>query len=263
MVSWDNFDEGVEWYTKHLGWQCLDKVVSAVGKKAFLKMPGAGVVTLKSFQADLEHFQRGSGQEGNVRLCFEMTNVEQVLAYFQEQGIKTGPIKTLPNGSRSFDFYGYEQARLTVFENPEAEDFADSRVNGFGPVNTLIGVTDIEKAAEWYKEHLGFLVVTVDAEQGYAHLQTEDAYFKNNLQQTLLDNIYLEKIEQTEYVEGDPSVRTYFDIRPEELEEAYQQLVNKGFKPSQIAGNHLDGWAGFHFFDPDGNRINVWSYQLM
>lgn len=263
MASWDDFDEGVEWYVKHFGWECTQKFVSPVGKKAFMRLPGAGMVTLKSFEADYEHFQRTGGDEGNVRLCFEISNADNVLAYFKENDIRTTEVVALHNGLKIFDVYAFEDARITLYENPEAKQLEGVRVNGYGKVNTRIGVTDIHKAAEWYQKHLGFILVEANADQGYAHLQTEDAYDRNALNQSWMDNIYLEKIEQEEYVEGDPSVRTYFDIRPDEFFDAYNLLIKSGIKPSQIAGNPMKGWGGFHIYDPDGNRINVWSYQMM
>ncbi|MFD2442512.1 VOC family protein [Bacillus sp. CGMCC 1.16607] len=262
MVSWDGFDEGIHWYTTHLGWECLDKIITPVGKKAFLKMPKAGVVTLKSFEGDYEHFQNGGDEEGNVRLCFEIGDLDQTIAYFTENNIAyTDPI-TLPNGMRSYDFYGFENARITVYENQSFKDsYPDARVLGFGEVNTRIGVTDINKAVDWYTTNLGFIEVSVDPEKGYAHLQTEDAYDKHVLKEVLMDNIYLEKIDRP--VKGNPSVRTYLDIRPEEFFEAYNKLIKNGISPSQIAGDPLKGWGGFHIYDPDGNRINIWSYQMM
>jgi catechol 2,3-dioxygenase-like lactoylglutathione lyase family enzyme len=262
MVSWDGFDEGVNWYTTHLGWECLDSIITPVGKKAFLKMPKSGVVTLKSFESDYEHFQRSDGVEGNVRLCFETGDLQKTIAYFKQNNIPFSETVTLPNGMKSLDFYGYENARITVFEDPREKDsFPESLITGFGEVNSRIGVTDLDKAVEWYTKNLGFIKVSVEHEKGYAHLQTEDAYFKHALKETLMDNIFLEKVDTP--VKGDPSVRTYFDIRPDEFFDAYNRLIKNGISPSQIAGNPMKGWGGFHFFDPDGNRINVWSYQMM
>lgn len=262
MVSWDGFDEGVEWYTTHMGWECLDKIVTPVGKKAFLKMPMSGVVTLKSFESEYEHFQRGGDEEGNVKLCFQIGDLEETIQYFDDNNISYTDHITLPNGLKSFDFYGYENARITVFENPVVKNlFKEVRVLGFGEVNTRIGVTDISNAVEWYTKNLGLIKVSVDHEKGFAHLQTEDAYDRHVQNVEFWDNIFLEKVEKS--VKGNPTVRTYFDIRPDEFFDAYNMLIKNGVTPSQIAGNPLKGWAGFHIYDPDGNRINVWSYQMM
>lgn len=264
MVSGDHFEDGVEWYTKHFGWECLDQINTYVGKKAFLKMPRSGVVTLKSFDSELEHFRPGSGREGNARLCFEIGNEEDCLQYFEQHQIRVSEMITLPTGERSFDIYGFEDARITVVHNPEhAGKFPNSRLIGFGDVNMRLGVTDIQRAIQWYQEHLGFNLVKDATEEGYAHMQVEDAYFHHTLHQTMMTNIWLEWVEESEAgFEADPSVRTYFDIRPEHFEEAYARLVEKGLQPSEVAGDPQTGWGGFHLFDPDGNRINVWSYQL-
>lgn len=262
MVSWDGFDEGVNWYTTHLGWECLDKVITPVGKKAFLKMPKGAVVTLKSFESDYEHFQKGNGEEGNIRLCFEIGSLEQTIKYFSQNHIPYTEPVTLQNGMKSFDFYGFENARFTVFENPKDKDrYPDALILGFGEVNSRIGVTDVQKAVEWYTKNLGFITLSNEHEKGYALLQTEDAYCKHALNETLMDNIFLEKVEKS--IKGNPSVRTYFDIRPEEFFDTYNRLIKNGISPTQIAGNPMKGWGGFHFYDPDGNQINVWSYQMM
>lgn len=260
MVSWDGFDEGVEWYVTHLGWKCLDKVISSVGKKAFLKMPKSGVVTLKSFDSTYEHLQKGQGDEGHVRLCFETGNIEKMIRHFNQHNISYSEPRTLQNGMMSLDFYAYENARLTVYENYcEDEQETDALINGFGEVNTLIGVTNVKKAVEWYTNILGFTKVSEN--EDYAHLQTEDAYFKHILKKTLMDNIFIEKVDSP--VKGNPSVRTYFDIRPDKFLTSYNMLIKNGVSPSQIAGDPQDGWGGFHFYDPDGNQINIWSYQLV
>ncbi|MGM7681840.1 VOC family protein [Cytobacillus sp. Hm23] len=262
MVSWDRFDEGVEWYTTHMGWECLDQVQTPLGKKAFLKMPRLGVVTVKSFDSDIDHFINETGEEGNVRLCFEIGSIENTLNYFEQHNITYSKQVTLVNGLKTFDFYGFENARFTVFENPtEKDNYPDARLLGFGEVNARIGVTDISNAVDWYTTHLGFLKVIEDREKGYAHLQTEDAYDFNVHQQSLMDNIFLEKIDEP--VRGNPAVRTYFDIRPDKFYETYNRLKDQHMELSEIAGNPLEGWGGFHFFDPDGNRINVWSYRMM
>ncbi|MCH1625809.1 VOC family protein [Ferdinandcohnia quinoae] len=262
MVSWDGFDEGVEWYTHHFGWTCLDKVITPVGKKAFLQMPKAGVVTLKSFEGDYEHFLNDHGEEGNVRLCFEIGDLERMIDYARLNKIPFSTPITLPNGMKSIDIIGFENARFTVFENPSLKDtYPEAKILGFGEVNTRIGVTNLDHAVEWYTKNLGFIKKEVNHEMGFAHLQTEDAYDRHVLKETFYDNIYLEKIETA--VKGNPSVRTYFDIRPDEFFDAYNMLIKNGVTPSQIAGDPMKGWGGFHIFDPDGNRINIWSYQMM
>ncbi|MEI5908976.1 VOC family protein [Bacillus spongiae] len=261
MVSWEKFDEGIEWYTTHFGWECLDQVQTPVGKKAFLKMPKEGVITLKALDSDCEHLQNDEeAEEGNFKLCFEVGDLKRTVDYFNRHNIEYTEVVPLINGMKSLDVFGFENARLTLYENiKEKDSFPDARVLGFGEVHSSIGVTDIGRSVDWYTTHLGFLEVSVGQE--HAHLQTEDAYEKHVLHNSFMNNIFLEKIDRQ--VKGNPSVRTYFDIRPEDFDETYQRLLDKKIVPSKIAGNPKEGWGGFHFFDPDGNRINVWSYPIL
>lgn len=259
MVSWDNFEEGVSWYTSHMGWKCLDQVITPVGKKAFLKMPRSGVVTLKSFESNLEHFQASSGYEGHVRLCFETVDLEETLAYFQKAGIRVSDLITLPSGEVSFDIFAFENARLTAVHNPKQDGkFPGVRIPAFSEVNMRIGVTDIQKAADWYQDNLGLKLVQLNRD--YAHMQVEDAYDWMQLNQIFYDNILLEEVQTEGYEKGSPSIRNYFDLRPEVFFETYEKLKQKGLDPSEIAGDPRKGWAGFHFYDLDGNQINIWSY---
>ncbi|WP_053368069.1 VOC family protein [Bacillus sp. FJAT-27245] len=260
MVPWDRFEDGVTWYTKHMGWTCLDQVVTPVGKKAFLKMPRLGVVTLKSFEAEFEHFKSDSSFEGHTRVGFEVVSLKETLAYFKREGIKVSGMTELPTGQLSFDIFGFDNARMTAVHNPSLEgQFPDARITGFSDVNVRIGVRDVMKAAAWYEENLGLKFVKQYGSD-YAHLQVEDAYDWIQLSEVFYDNVWLEQMEDALFEKANPSVRNYFDIRPEVFFETYNQLKAKGLEPSEIAGNPNTGWAGFHFFDLDGNRINVWSY---
>lgn len=259
MISWGKFEEGIEWYTKHFGWTCLDSVITPVGKKAFLKMPRLGVVTLKSFEGDFEHFSSAGKFEGHTRVGFEVANLDATLSYFEREGIEVSNMITLPTGQVSFDIHALENARITAIHNKSLEgQFLEARVTGFSDVNVRIGVNNINKAVTWYQENLGLKLV--EQHDNYAHLQVEDAYDWMQLSQVFYDNILLEKLDEITYEKANPSVRNYFDVRPELFYETYNQLKEKGLEPSEIAGKPGNGWAGFHFFDLDGNRINVWSY---
>jgi len=262
MVAWDKFDEGVEWYTTHLGWTCLDKIITPVGKKAFLKMPRLGVVTLKSFESDLDHFQLREKFEGDTRLCFETVDLEDTLAYFTTKEIHYNELAPLPSGHRRFDIHAFDGARLTVVHNPKQDgQFDNVRVTGFSDIVCMsIGVSHIGQSIDWYMKHLGF--VLENHKNRYALLKVEDAYDWNELKQVVYDAILFEQIDRAYVEKGYPSVRNYFDVRPEVFYETYEKLSGEGIQLSEIAGNANTGWAGFHFHDPDGNQINVWSYPL-
>ncbi|WP_313801884.1 VOC family protein [Cytobacillus sp.] len=262
MVEPDKFDEAIAWYETILGWKCLDKVTSWVGKKGFMKMPRSGVVTIKSFEGVYDHFQ-SSETKGNVKLGFASYDLDETLSYLAENDVAFTEIHALPNGQRYCEVYGFNQTNLTIVEEARGEDrtvYPPSGIVGFGTVNTIIHVRDPRLSAQWYEKHLGFEVVEVDAENGYAHMRSEDAYDRNVLNQCFWDNIWLLQTTKIVKKPNDNQVRTYYDIRPDVFFDEYNKLIRNGIKPSEIAGDPINGWGGFHIYDLDNNRINVWSY---
>ncbi|MFP7335201.1 VOC family protein [Shouchella clausii] len=264
MVDVEHFDQAVQWYEELLGWKCLDKVTSWVGRKAFMKLPRSGVVTIKSFEGEYDHFQSIT-TEGNVKLGFATYDIDETLRYLADKNVAYTDINVLPNGRRYCDIFAFENTKLTIAEEPRGDDqteYPRSGIVGFGNVNTIIHVRDPKLSAQWYEKHLGFHIVKVDEAEGFAHLQTEDAYDRNELNQSLWDNIWLLQTNHVVEKPNDNKARTYYDIRPEVFFKEYNQLIKNGVKPSQIAGDPINGWGGFHIYDPDHNRINVWSYNI-
>ncbi|HWO77472.1 MAG TPA: VOC family protein [Bacillus sp. (in: firmicutes)] len=262
MVDPDKFDEGVRWYQEILGWECVDKITSWVGRKAFMKLPRSGMVTIKSFEGEYDHLQSPE-TEGNVKLVFVTYDLNQTLSYLRDKQVESTEIKVLPNGQRYCDILAFDNTKLTIAEEPRQDDYNEyppSGVLGFGSVNTIIHVKDPKASAEWYAKNLGFEVVEVNQEKGFAHLRTEDAYDRNVLGQQFWDNIWLLQCEDTVEKPNDNKARAYYDIRPDVFFKEYNTLIKNGIKPSEIAGDPINGWGGFHIYDPDNNRINVWSY---
>ncbi|WP_026672962.1 VOC family protein [Alkalihalobacterium bogoriense] len=262
MVEPERFHEAVQWYEEILGWTCIDKVMSWVGRKAFMKMPRSGVVTIKSFEGEYDHLQSQSNV-GNVSLGFATYDLEATLHFLADKNITFTEINELPNGQKFCDIYAFENTKLTIVEESRGEDtveYPPSGIVGFGTVNSIIYVRDPKFSAEWYEKHLGFEVRTIDEENGYAHLQTEDAYDRNALHECFWDNIWLLQTKDVVEKPNDNKARIYYDIRPEVFFKEYNKLIKNGIKPSEIAGDPINGWGGFHIYDPDHNRINVWSY---
>ncbi|MDP5275850.1 VOC family protein [Chengkuizengella axinellae] len=264
MVSWDKFDEGIEWYSKHMGWKCADVILSPLGKKAFFPLPDGGQVTLKSFESKFDHFKQEDGFEGHIRLGFRLADLEANYAYFQKHDIEVSEITELPNGIRTFDFYGFENTRITATEDSRKDGlYPDSRLIGFG--YTRIGVTNLDNAIPWYEDIIG-MKKKVDQElpYGYSRMDVKlSKYGAEAVKKEYIDDVWLEPIPQGSKVEkSNPSVRTYFYVKPELFRSTHQLLAEKGIETSKTAGEPEKGFAGFHFFDPDGNRLNVWSYPI-
>lgn len=263
MVNPDDFEKGVQWYQDVLGWKCVDQVITWVGRKAFMKLPRSGMVTIKSFEGKYEHFEPLE-VEGNVKLVFVTYDIHKTQKYLEGIDVPYTEIGQLPNGQKYCEIIAFDKTKLTIVEElNEGDDnvYPDSGIIGFGKVNTIIHVKDPAQSAKWYETHLGFEVVEVSEDNSYAHLQTEDAYDRNVLGERFLDNIWLLRSAHSISIPNDNKARTYYDIRPETFMEEYKELINSGIKPSEIAGDPLNGWGGFHFYDPDHNRVDVWSYK--
>ncbi|WP_042470237.1 VOC family protein [Bacillus ndiopicus] len=263
MVDPEKFEEAVKWYQEVLGWVCLDKITSWVGRKGFMKLPRSGIVTIKSFEGIYEHLQ-SSDAEGNVKLVFVTYDLDKTLNYLVMKNVKSTEISVLPNGQRYCEIFAFNNTKLTIVEEQRIEDNNDypaSGIIGFGNVNAIIHVKNPKVSAEWYEKNLGFEVLEVNEEAGFAHMRTEDAYDRNVLGQQFWDNIWLLQCTQNSVEKpNDTKARTYFDIRPSVFFEEYNKLIRNGIKPSEIAGDPINGWGGFHIYDPDNNRINIWSY---
>ncbi|MEN2767866.1 VOC family protein [Ornithinibacillus xuwenensis] len=264
MVAPESFDDGVKWYQEVLGWECVDKITTWVGRKGFMKLPRSGMVTIKSFEGEYEHLQV-SENEGNTKLVFVTYDLENTLNYLRNKQVNATEISLLPNGQRYCDIYAFHDTKLTIVEEDRKDDnneYPASGIIGFGSVNTIIHVEDPKASAEWYVKNLGFEVVDLNIEEGYAHMRTEDAYDRNALDEQFWDYIWLIKgSNRPAEKPNDNHARTYFDIRPAVFFEEYNKLIRNGIKPSEIAGDPINGWGGFHIYDPDNNRINIWSYK--
>lgn len=266
MVAWDKFEEALKWYTEHTGWTCIDTELTGVGKMAFLKHPVRdhfSQVVLKSIESDFEHFKSDGFHEGHSKLTFAVGDIDQTLRYFDDHRIKVTGRRTLPNGKETFDIYGFEGARLTAVHEPSFDnDYPDARFIEFAQP-LLIGVTDIQRSVDWYHKHLGYELVEQNESEGYAWMNVLDAYHKNTEDKTIMLSVLLERLpDHADTREANPVARAYHNLPTKEtFLSGYNQLNDNGVKTSEIAGDP-EQWAGFHCYDPDGNRINVWTYQM-
>jgi len=249
MVPWDQFDEAVEWYGEKMGWRLIGTGDGPVGRKAFFQMPGSGQANLKSFESELSHFTFKDYYEGNCRFCFRTANLDQTLEYFNNQGVKcTVPLK-MPDGTRSADIIAFGNVRLTLSEDRELiGKFPESRVIQYAAKPLWLGVTNLEASIDWYSRICGWESSKKNFQhQGFA------------LMHKTWDFAWLEKVNvESLSKKANPGARLYFRIRKQEdLYKANEWLKEQGIEVSEIIGER---WKGFHFYDPDGNRLNVWSY---
>lgn len=249
MVRWEQFDEAVEWYREHMGWELLGTGDGPVGRKAFFKMPGSGQANLKTFESDTSHFTSEDYWEGNCRFCFRTADLDEALAYFVDQGVTCSTPVKMPDGTRSADIIAFGNVRLTLNEDKKMRGkYPGKRVIQYAAKPLWLGVTDLEASMAWYARICGWERSNKDyRDRGFA------------LMNKPWDFVWLEQVsaEQTTR-KANPGARLYFRIKEQkDLKLKNEWLKAQGIEASDIVGER---WQGFHFYDPDGNRLNVWSY---
>lgn len=249
MVPWEQFDEAVEWYREHMGWTLIGTGDGPVGRKAFFNMPGSGQANLKSFESELSHFTSEGYDEGNCRFCFRTADLNQTLDYFSHLGVTCSTPVKMPDGTRSADMIAFGNVRLTLNEDRKLiGKYPEARVIQYAAKPLWLGVTDLEASIEWYSRICGW-------ESSKKNFQ--DRGFA--LMREAWDFVWLEKVNGEPLTpKANPGARLYFRIKEQkDLYRTNVWLKEQGIEASDIIGER---WKGFHFYDPDGNRLNVWSY---
>lgn len=108
-----------------------------------------------------------------------------------------------------------------------------------------IPVSNLEQARDWYAENLGFRVVKED--KLYLDLRTDSGVrilllpSEGNLTSNML------------FPNGQQAAHGFIVAN---IAAVYQRFVDKGIKVGKLFD--YDG-TSFSFFDPDGNKIELWS----
>lgn len=252
MVPWDRFEEGVDWYREHMRWELIDTATGPVGRKAFFRLPGGGQANLKSFEIELEHFSQDDYAEGHCRFCFRTANLEQALAYFRKQGVRCSEPVKLPDGAVAADIEAFAGVRLTLSEDREYEGkYPEAIAIRYGAKPLWLGVRDLEASVLWYESVLGLERTDTDyAARGFALMRDGQSKWDYVWLQQLPPGALLQK--------ANPGARPYFLVEGrDDFLQTRRWLLEQGIETSEAVGER---WMGFHFFDPDGNRLNVWNY---
>lgn len=110
-----------------------------------------------------------------------------------------------------------------------------------------IPVSNLQLAAEWYSEHLGFQVVLVDP--AYIELRTG-----SGVRIMLISNDEGKVTSHMNYSSGVQA--SYGFTVSDDIPTLQQKLIDKGIKVGKLT--NYQGLS-FKFFDPDGNAIELWS----
>jgi catechol 2,3-dioxygenase-like lactoylglutathione lyase family enzyme len=253
-VDWDHHDRAIAWYTTFLGWELKrkeswwpDQRVQD-GKMTHLGY-GTWLNSVLAAQKLPFHFAEKGTVDPNLRWCWRTKNLHKVHDLFTANEIRVTDIYTGPDGKQYFDFWEtIEGTRLTA----EGDDTIKGK--GFRPSCIRMGVKDLRQAAQWYMEFVGMVIIED---------HTEDGYLIMALQETMRPKEKMFWI--LEELPGDASpgvvdgpIRPLMLLRKRDAFFTYHQFLKEnGIKCGEFGGFVEKGRVLFHFYDPDGNRLNV------
>ncbi|WP_338554239.1 VOC family protein [Paenibacillus sp. KS-LC4] len=255
-VIWDNHEMAVQWYEKHMGFtrkQVMNGKNERLSTAEIMTELRAGL-WLKSVLTErrVNHFfaERGT-VDSNVRWCHAARDLEAEHANFQKEGIRTSEIYYTVDGKGHFDFWGFEGTRLTAAESQDIQD--GSR---FGGSWVRIGVRNLQEARTWYERYLGMILLEDYSAKGSLKMGLPLEHHPDTHSVWWLDQLP-EDAPENGIVDG--PCRPYCVTHDgEAFAQYFQYLRASGIRTSDyITGGFF---AFFHFYDPDGNRVNIYKY---
>lgn len=116
-----------------------------------------------------------------------------------------------------------------------------------GMEGVFIPVTNPEASAKWYEEKLGFTPIYIQEEAATMRI-APDA-------QTVVCLVRTPNHQPMKFPENDFGVGKYYNFIPENIEETYAALKERGVEVGPLDGE--EGFSYFTFYDPDGNPLGA------
>lgn len=258
-VLWDHHADAIKWYTTHFKWKndpTYDWRQDDQADEEKITMLSFGT-WLKSVRTSrkLHHlFADRGGPDPHVRWCWNTKDIAEAHRQLAENGVRISDIYLGPGNRYYFDLWAWEGTRLTVCDWPELEDDSGALLT---PGWVRIGVTNLDASVQWYARHVGMEFVERNEKNdavlmrlGLEHHSGRSLWWLERLPQGA----------STEPVNG--PARPYCVVHdPWKFESYHRYLRENGVPVSDISGNPpIHGFSWFHFYDPDGNRFNIYRY---
>lgn len=255
-VLWDNHDSAIEWLEEWMAWtvelkeDLLPDPRCSQGKMTRLNW-GTWLVSCLTSVRLPHHFAERGTVESNIRLCWRTQNLKRLHNHFKSSGIRVSEIYEGPGNTKYFDYWATrEGTRLTAQEDKRIQE------EGFVPSWIRIGVTDLSRSIEWYRSNLGMELENDAGSDGCAIMS-----LSLNHQPEHKSLWVLEQLPEDAYVgKVDGPVRPICWIGNRDDFFRYHSLLKEtGIETSEVGGFLTRGLVSFHFYDPDGNRLNISS----
>jgi len=256
-VLWDNHEEAIQWYRKFMSWEvgqqenwkpdprCHDGKMTRMNWGTWL------VSSLSSVRLP-HHFAERGTVESNVRLCWRTHNAEQLHRHYASNGVRVSELYEGPGRTIYFDFWATcEGIRFTAQEDRQVRE-----EDGLVPSWVRVRVSDLNRSVAWYQQYLG-----MELEEGWdlngcavMSLRLNHHHGEKSLWvlEPLPENAYRGKV--------DGQVRPINWVAGRDQFFRYHAFLREsGIETSDVGGFLTRGLVSFHFYDPDGNRLNVSS----
>jgi len=258
-ILWDHHEEAIGWYERHFCWtaeptydwrQDEDADEEKITQLSF----GTWLKSVRTSKK-LHHLYAGrGGPDPVVRWCWNTKDILQAHKHFARQGVRVSELYRGPGNRDYFDLWAWEGTRLTVCGWPELEDDSGALLV---PGWVRIGVSDLGKARDWYRRFVGMEVAQIDDDNSWTLMKLGTEHRQES------SLWWLEKLPEgacTEPING--PARPYCVVHDRrEFESYHRYLRENGVRVSEISGNPpVNGFSWFHFYDPDGNRFNIYRY---
>lgn len=120
-----------------------------------------------------------------------------------------------------------------------------------GMEGVFIPVTDPSASAKWYEEKLGCIPLFVEEEAVTMRISDES--------NTVICLVRIEKHQPMKFPENHFGVGKYYNFFPANIEEAHQQLTERGVEVTPV--ECFGSTKVMTFFDPDGNPLGLCQYS--
>ncbi|NUU64451.1 VOC family protein [Paenibacillus agri] len=255
-VLWDNHEEAIHWFEKFMSWEVGQKENwkpdprCTEGKMTRMNWGTWLISSLSSVRLP-HHFAERGTVESNIRLCWRTRNLKQLHSHYKSNGVRVTDIYKGPGGTTYFDFWAtYEGIRFTAQEDKQIQE------QGIVPSWIRLGVSDLEKSIQWYRNYLGMEMESDFSKDGYVIMSLQLNHQRDQkslwVLEQLTEDAYIGKI--------DGPVRPICWVTDREDFFNYHTFLSEsGIETSDIGGFTTRGMVSFHAYDPDGNRLNFSS----
>ncbi|WP_127531779.1 VOC family protein [Paenibacillus kobensis] len=255
-VLWDNHDAAIEWYRRHMAWEIgqtenwKPDPRCTQGRMTRLNWGTWLISSLTSERLPHHYAERGT-VESNVRLCWRTRDIKAVHRRFQSDGVRLSDLYRGPGNTEYFDFWATNEGiRFTAQEDQSVQE------DGFVPSWIRIGVRELAQSAEWYRRYMGMEVENDFSEYGFVIMSLGLNHQRDQKSLWVLEQ--LPEGAYTGKVSGQVWPVCWIPDR-EALFQYRTHLIDSGIEASEVGGFVTRGLISFHFYDPDGNRLNVSS----